>query len=156
MARRQHTGTYLTEDGSVAITVQAMGGVEAGLLGIRLGSIIGPALAGIVSAMENEDPESITKSMSQLFTKLSASEFKDILKLVLAGAQASTGNEFLDVNIPWLDDAFASCPGSLYKLMFDGIKVNFASFSKELGLNADLMSKLKKVAVKAASKAVAS
>lgn len=152
MARRQATNSYTTEDGSVEITVQAMGGMDAGLLGLRLGGILGPTLAGIVAAMESDDPVAITGAMNQMFTKLTPTEFKDLVKLIMAGAQAKLGSEFADVTLAFLNETFASCPGSLFKLIYDGLKVNFQSFFKELGLSADLEAKLKKAATKAANK----
>lgn len=150
MARRQQTDTYKTDEGDIEITVQALGGIEAGLLGLKLGGILGPALATAAVSMDTRDALGLGSSINALFTKVTPAEFKSLLKEVIAGAQAKTSEEFVDVTMAWLENQFAGCPGSLYKLLLNAIKVNFTNFSQELGLSDDLMAKLKTIATKGA------
>lgn len=153
MARRQTTAEYKTEEGTVEITLQALGGTEGGLLALRLGGILGPGIAGIATAIDHDDSAGLSAAVNQLFAKVPPAEFKDLLKQLTAGAQGRAADEFHDVTAEWLNETFAGCPGSIFKLMFNAIKTNFSGFTEELGLSADLLTKLKNVGMKAAAKA---
>lgn len=155
MARRIHTANYQTEDGTVEVTVQALGGITGSQLGIKLMSIFGPSMVGLIAAMEKDDPAAIMACMREMLGKLGPNDFKALLKEVLTGAQAKQGNEFVDVTVEWVDEAFGGAPGSVFKLTFDAIKVNFSNFSQELGFGRDLLTKLGNAMRTGAMKAMA-
>lgn len=152
MARRSITKAYKTDEGEVEITIQALGGIEGGLLGIKLGEVFAPSMAAIITAFTNDDAPSILAAMAAMFTKLPPSEFKSMLTQLMSGAQAKLKGEFVDINLTVLDDTFAGSPGSIYRLAYDAIRLNFKNFGAELGFSAALATKLQAVAARAATK----
>lgn len=156
MARRQHEGQYKTQDGTVTVVMQAMGGVTAGKLGLKLGKLFGPSLGTLIMSAHNKDAAGMASAVKELFGNLSEQQFTELLSSVLAEAQVNTGEEFKDATVKNLDSIFEGCPGSIYKILFDGLALNFTSFSSELGIPQDLLPKLQELAKKAADKAMKS
>lgn len=156
MARRTHEGQYPTqEEGvSVSISLQAMGGVKAGQLGIKLGKMFGPSLGALIMGAHNKDANAMAGSVRELFGNLTETQFTDLLKSVLAESQIQVGDELLDCTVERLDRTFEGCPGSVYRVLFDGLRLNFQGFTKELGIPADLLAKLTTLGKKAADKAM--
>lgn len=156
MARRTHEGQYKTQDGEVTITLQAMGGVAAGHLGLKLGRLFGPALGSLIMSAHQKDITGIATACRELFGNLTPEQFSDLLKSVLAEAQVNDGTTISDCTVKKLDSIFEGCPGSVYRVLFDGLALNFTGFSSELGIPADLLPKLQEVAKKVADKAMKS
>lgn len=154
MARKQVTKKYPTDDGEVEITLTAMGGLQGSKLGIRLGGMLGPSVVSLFTAADAQSAQAGAEAGRMLFEKLTPATFESVAKEVLAGAQMKTAEgDFEDVTMPLLDDAFSGAVGSIYKLVFDAISLNFTNFSRGLGISSEGMAKLEKIASKQMGKA---
>lgn len=156
MSRRTHEAQYKTQDGEVKVVLQAMGGVTAGRLGLKLGKLFGPGLSSLIMGAHNKDAAGLAQGARELFANLSDDQFNGLLNSVLAESQVQTGEEFTDGTLKKLDEIFEGCPGSVYRILWDGLALNFQGFSAELGIPPDLLSKLMTVGQKAAAKAMKS
>lgn len=154
MARTQEVKTYATENGEVEITLMKMGGMEASKLGIRLGGMLGPAAISLFTAADAQSAQAGAEAGRMLAERLTPQVFENVLKEMLSGAQMKTPEgEFEDVSIKLLDDVFSGAAGSIFKLAFDCVRMNFRNFSQGLGISSATMDKLAAVAAKHAVKA---
>lgn len=154
MARKQVTKKYPTDDSEVEITLTAMGGLDGSKLGIRLGGMLGPSVVSLFTAADAQSAAAGAEAGRMLFEKLTPATFENIAKEVLAGAQLKTAEgEFEDVTMTLLNDVFSGAVGSIYKLVFDAISLNFRNFSRGLGISSEGMAKLEKIASKQMVKA---
>ena len=149
--RKQETAMFQTalSDDPIEIMVTALDGNAGGKLGARLIQIFGPGIVGLVTAMEGSDQPRVMGAAGELFSKLSEDEFERLKTMLLKGAQATANGEARDVTPAFIGEAFAGHPGSLYKLLFFALKLNFSSFFHDLGLSAETMSRLQAKVAKA-------
>lgn len=152
MARKQENFKYPTEDGEVEITLLSMGGLDASKLGLKLGGMLGPAIISIFVAADSKDSSAGAEAGRMLAEKLTPATFESVLKEVLAGAQMKIGEEFEDVTMALLNDTFSGSAGSIYKLAYDAVRLNFRNFSRGLGISSESIAKLEAIAKKQAAK----
>lgn len=154
MARTQEVKKYATEDGEVEITLMKMGGMDASKLGIRLGGLLGPAVISMFVASDSQSAQAGAEAGRLFAEKLTPQVFENVLKEMLAGAQMKTPEgEFEDCTIGLLNDVFSGAAGSIFKLAFDCVRMNFRNFLQGLGISSATMGKLEAVAAKHAAKA---
>lgn len=131
-----------TETETVMISITAMDGNSGGELGIKLLQMFGPALLGVIAAMEANDMSAVTAQATGLFGKLSPAEFKAIKAQLFKGGQVQELGEFTDLNDAFVGERFAGHIGSLMALVAFALKVNFANFFEDLGVSKERMNKL--------------
>jgi hypothetical protein len=157
MARKQITNKYPVDEGDdIEVTITAMGGMDGSKLGIRLGAMLGPSLISLFTAMDAQSAAAGAEAGKMLFERLTPATFESIAKEVLTGAQMKVqtpdGVEFQDVTMSLLNETFSGNVASLFRLVFDAIKLNFRNFSSGLGISSAAMTKLQSIAAKQMAK----
>lgn len=153
MARKQVTNEYPVDEGQVAVTLTALGGIEGAELGIRLGGMLGPAVITLFTAMDTKSAEAGAQAGKMIFEKLTPAVFKEILKQLIQGGQINIGGEFRDLTVKELDDAFSGNVVCVYRIFFDAVRLNFRNFTQGLGISSGTLAKLEAIAKKAMEKA---
>jgi hypothetical protein len=149
MARKQESREFKvapkgegTEAETVTIMITALDGNSGGELGIKLLQMFGPAIVGVIAAMESNDMAKVTEQAGQLFGKLTPGEFKGIRNQLLRGAQAQEMGEFSNVDDSFISERFSGHVGSLMALVAFALKVNYANFFDDLGVSKETIAKL--------------
>ena len=121
--------------GDADVTLQAVGGLRAGKLLVKLSRILSPAL-GELSLGEAGVPAAAAK----LFENLSEGEFESLLKDFLDGAVVrysdADGRPQERVLWPVINDLFQGTSLSLIPLLAAALKLNYGNFSNALSLAA--------------------
>lgn len=152
--RKQETKQYAVEGGEVEITLMALGGMEGSKLGVMLGGLIGPSVIALFVASDAQSAAAGAEAGRMLAEKLTAPVYEVIVKQLLKGAQMKTKDgDFEDVTMTLLDDTFSGNVASIYKLVFDALRLNFRNFSQGLGISSTTLAKLTAIAEKQMEKA---
>lgn len=125
-----------SESEVVSISVTALDGHSGGLLGIRLLQLLGPSVAGLVTAMQSSDPSKAVSMAGTLFEKVTPSEFKAIQKQLLAHSTVTELGETQELSDAWIAERFSGHVGSLFALVGFALKVNYENFFEDLGIKA--------------------
>lgn len=123
-----------TTEGRTKCTLLAMGGIDAGLMSIELSNVFGPAILGVVTSMQSNDGEAVMRAVGSLTEKLGEAKFRQMKDKLLRGGQCVYKGQFVDLRDDVIDDIFSGHPGSLFRLLFEALKLNFASFMGDLGV----------------------
>lgn len=154
MARKQIEKKYPVDEGAdVEITLMALGGIEGSELGIRLGGMLGPAVITLFTETNGKNAEAAALAGRMIFEKLTGPVFKEILKQLIQGGQIKVGDEFHDLTLAKLDDAFSGNVACVYRLFFDAVRLNFRNFSQGLGIPSGALAQLEVAAKTAMAKA---
>jgi len=112
-----------TSRGLAAVTLQQVGGRSGAALFVRLAAIIGPNAA------------SLQKLDMAILGVLKQEDFDYVRSELLRGALVKVSGEALTLDENAIDDLFAGHVGSLLKLLFEALKLNFSSLFVDAGLH---------------------
>lgn len=138
MARKQEEKIVKTSNGEMPILVTQMDGVTGSEMSIELAQLFGPHIVAAVMAMNDDRKEEAAKQVGEFLQKLSPAKFSAIRRALLKGARANTGDGFVDVDEDFISGHFAGRAGSLFGLVAFALKLNFANFFEDLGLQGSL------------------
>jgi len=132
--RNRVSVTVETSEGECEVSLLAMGGVKAAKMGVKIVNVFGGGIAGLVSSFQSGNVDKAMESANALAAKLSPDEFMAMQKDLFEGAQARIDGEAHDMDAKFMDNYFSGHSGSIFKLMYEALKLNFSSFFQDLGL----------------------
>lgn len=140
MARQNDKKTFDTAQGKAEITFMQLDGIAAGKLLIRLGRVIGPALASLGSGVDvrasalgglDLKGNALPDAVMALFDKLTEQEFEHLARELLRGCVVVVGGESNDLWDVYGELFRGQVFGGLV-VIWHAIKVNFGNFTGAL------------------------
>ena len=128
--REQKAETFDTTSGPVEISLQQLGGIEAGSVIVGLARKHGAAIGRIAAAVT--DPTMIGEAIGALTTNLDPAEFEALLLKFTKGGRVTVGEEFLDLDRKQIDVLFRGHTAALFRLMWFALRSNYTDFFSEL------------------------